>query len=100
LSEDISMGLLKQAAFTTPAGKVSGFIPDSEGGFVLYVERMLPVDLARKATDLPQFMNQVRRARQGEAFNLWLQAEGNREFRTTLLAREKEKNSAPAAPKP
>ena len=77
------LGQLKQAAFTTPVGHVSNFAPSADGGFVLFVQSMLPLDEAKKAADFPQFLTQVRRGRQNEAFNLWLQGEANRELRNT-----------------
>jgi hypothetical protein len=81
--EHAAIGQLKQAAFTTPAGNVSNFMPDNDGGFVLFVQELLPVDAAKKAASLPQFTAQVRRARQNEAFNLWLMGEANRELKDT-----------------
>ena len=77
------IGQLKQVAFATPAGKLSSFVPTADGGFVLFVKSLLPVDPAKKKTDLTDFTSQVRRARQNEAFNLWLQAEAGRELRST-----------------
>ncbi len=82
-SERAPVGQFKQAAFTTQPGHISSFQPTRDGGFVLFVQQMLPVDEARKNQELPQFLSQVRRARQNEAFNLWLQAEANRELRDT-----------------
>jgi hypothetical protein len=79
------LGELKQAAFTTPAGHVSSFAGTADGGFVLFVQSLLPLDEAKKTADFPQFLAQVRRGRQNEAFNLWLQTEANREFRTTPI---------------
>jgi hypothetical protein len=86
--EHATVGQLKQAAFTTPVGKVSGFSPDNDGGFVLFVSEMLPVDQTKKTASLPQFENQVRRSRQSEAFNLWLMAEANRELKNTPVYSE------------
>lgn len=77
------VGEIKQAAFTTPLKKVSQFFPTSEGGFVLSPQAMEPVDTARKNSILPDFIKQVRRGRQNQAFNEWLQQEANRELRTT-----------------
>jgi len=82
-SDRTGLGQLKQAAFTTSPGHVGGFQPTSDGGFVLFVQQLLPVDQTEKNASLPQFLAQVRRARQNEAFNLWLQAEANRELRDT-----------------
>ena len=86
------LNALKQTAFSTPVGHLSNFVPTRNGGFVLYVKSMLPVDAAKKATDLPEFIAQLRRERISEAFNVWLQGEANREFRTIPSLQ------APAAP--
>ena len=75
------LNALKQTAFATPAGHVSNFVPTRSGGFILYVKSLLPVDAAKKATDMPEFVAQLRRERISEAFNVWLQGEANREFR-------------------
>ena len=63
-------------------------MPTPDGGFVLLVQSQLPLDLAKKTADMPQFLAQVRRARQNEAFNLWLQSEANRELRNTPVYAE------------
>jgi len=75
------IGDLKQAAFTTTPGHVSRFTPTADGGFVMYVQRMEPVDAAKKAAALPGFVSQVRRSRENEAFNIWLNSEASRELR-------------------
>jgi peptidyl-prolyl cis-trans isomerase D len=79
---------LQRAALNTPVGHISSFLPTSEGGFVLYVQQLLPVDEAKKNAALPQFTAQVRRSRQGEAFNRWLQGEANRELTDTPLLKQ------------
>jgi peptidyl-prolyl cis-trans isomerase D len=83
IGEHATIGQIKQAVFTTPVGRVSNFMPDNDGGFVVFVQELLPVDAVKKAASLPQFMAQVRRARQGEAFNQWLMGEANRELKDT-----------------
>jgi hypothetical protein len=88
IGDRVELGSVKQAAFTTPVGQPSRFVPTSEGGFVLYVKSLQPVDMAKKTAELPQFLNQVRRGRQNEAFNAWLQAEANRELRNTPVYSE------------
>jgi len=89
------LGQLKQVAFTTAPGHVANFAPTMDGGFVLFVQSLLPVDETHKTADLPQFLGQIRRGRQNEAFNLWLQAEANRELRNTpIYAELAGKNSA------
>jgi hypothetical protein len=83
LGDHASLNQVKQAAFTTPVGHISNFSPDRDGGLVLFVQQMLPIDQAKKTADLPQFITRVQRSRQGEAFNLWLMKEANRELRDT-----------------
>ena len=72
---------LKEAAFTTAPGRVSRFMPTAEGGFVLYVQRLEPMDTTKKTADLPAFIAQMRRGRESEAFNIWINNEASREFR-------------------
>jgi hypothetical protein len=76
---------IKNAAFSTQPGHVSPFEPTADGGFVLYVQSLLPVDEARRNVDLPKFLAQLRRSRENEAFNIWLQAEASRELRNTPI---------------
>ena len=83
LGDHAELGQLKQAAFTTAPGKVSPFVPTADGGFILYEQSLLPVDESKKAADFPQYLAQARRARQNEAFNLWLNTELNRELVNT-----------------
>jgi hypothetical protein len=80
---------LKQAAFfDTQVGHMSQFIATADGGFVLFVQSLLPVDQAVKNVELPKFLSQMRRARETEAFNLWLQGEANRELSDTPVFAE------------
>ncbi|HEY2328651.1 MAG TPA: hypothetical protein VGI63_02425 [Verrucomicrobiae bacterium] len=83
VGERAAIGQVKQAAFTTTPGHISNFVPTADGGFVLFVQQMLPVDAVKKNSEMPQFTAQVRRARQNEAFNLWVLSEENRELRDT-----------------
>lgn len=75
-----SLNQLKQAAFSTPAGKASAFMwPDGTalqrlaepGGFILYVKAKSPPDQAKMAANMPEFLRYLRQNRQSEAFNLW-----------------------------
>lgn len=83
LRERADLNLLKQAAFSTPVGQTSGFVETSDGGFVLHVQSRLPVDQAAMRVQMPQFIAELRRARQNQAFNEWLQLEANRQLRNT-----------------
>ena len=75
LADPALLGPIKQAAFTTAVGKISGFEPTGTGGFILRVQSKLPLDQAKLAGDLPEFTQNLRRARQNEAFNEWMQNE-------------------------
>jgi hypothetical protein len=75
LEDEASLGQIKQAAFTTGVGKTSGFEPTTTGGFILRVQAKLPLDQAKLAADLPEFTQNLRRARREEAFNEWWQNE-------------------------
>jgi hypothetical protein len=83
LGDRAELDQFKQATFTTPVGHASGFVETSTGGFVLYIQSRLPLDRAAMNEQMPQFMVQLRRARQNEAFNEWLQVEVNRELHNT-----------------
>jgi hypothetical protein len=85
LGDRAELNQIKQAAFTTPVGHASDFVQTSDGGFVIYVQSLLPVDEAVKNADMPQFLAQLRRARENEAFNQWLTMEANRELRNVPI---------------
>jgi peptidyl-prolyl cis-trans isomerase D len=71
---------VKQAAFTTPVGHISNFQETADGGFLLYVQSQLPVDQAVMNAELPQFTESLRRSRENEAFNEWLNGQITRVF--------------------
>jgi len=78
-----SLPQVKQAIFSTPSGHVSGFEETEDGGFIVYVQSRLPLAPATVSAALPRFMDSLRRQRESDAFNEWLQAEANRQLRTT-----------------
>jgi len=81
--------ILYTAAKTQP-GHLSSFMPTTDGGFILFVQSMLPVDEAQKTADMPKFVAQIRQSRQNEAFNRWFTIEANREFVNTPIPKELE----------
>lgn len=83
-----TLNQLKQAAFTTPVGKASGFEWTAQGGFILFVKTKLPVDPARMKEELPSFAQSVRQQWQNEAFNEWLGVQFSRSVRSVLLERK------------
>jgi peptidyl-prolyl cis-trans isomerase D len=88
LGELAEINQVKQAAFVTPVGQTSAFEPNNTGGFVLFVQSQLPVDRSVMSAELPQFIVQLRRSRENEAFNVWLQTEANRALIDTPVARQ------------
>lgn len=88
IEEHVSLNEFKRAAFTTPPGQSSGFIPTSEGGFLVFVRERLPLELAKMTADLPEFMKSMRQARQNEAFNDWFRKEAERGLRDTPIFRQ------------
>ena len=85
---------LKQAVFTTPVGKPSGFEATSDGGFIVYIQSRLPIDQAKMNSDLPQYIAEFRRGRQSEAFDQWVNLEANRQLRNTPVFRQQFKSGA------
>lgn len=83
IEEHVSLNEFKRAAFTTPPGQSSGFVPTRDGGFLVFVREQLPLELAKLTADLPAFMNSVRQARQNEAFNDWFRKEAEKALRDT-----------------
>jgi hypothetical protein len=76
----VDLNQLKPAAFSTPVGHASGFEPDGDGGFIVYVQSQLPVDLSSMDAALAQFTDNLRQQRQSGAFNEWLGTELHKEF--------------------
>jgi hypothetical protein len=87
LGGQIELNQLKQTAFTTQVGHASNFEETGDGGFILFVQSQLPVDPTVMRTDLPQFTAALRRQRENEAFQEWLNVEANRELRNMSFAK-------------
>jgi hypothetical protein len=90
------LSLLRRAAFlSTSPGHASPFLATMDGGFVIYVNELLPIDEAKKQADLPEYTAKLRRNRINEAFNEWLFTEGNREFKTVVFNHDQSAHSTP-----
>jgi hypothetical protein len=89
VEEFASLNSLKQAAFGTSPGKLSSFYSANDGFMMVYVKAKLPVDTAKMQTDLPAFVNSLRRSRQQEAFDDWFRREVDQGLRNTPIARQK-----------
>jgi hypothetical protein len=88
ISDRMDLNQFLQFAATVPVGHLSQFVGTSDGGFLLYVQSQLPVDAATMSANLPAFTGELRRARENEAFQVWLNTEASRELKDTLFARE------------
>lgn len=86
IDEKVSFNMVKQIAFSTPAGQVGPVAPARDGAFVLYINKTLPVDQAKLKKELPEFLAGIRQARQGDAFQQWFNAQVRRdpEFMQTV----------------
>ncbi len=82
-----SVNQLKQAAFSTPPGKVSSFEATAEGGMFLFVQARLPISQEKMDADFPRYLASLRSSRQSEAFNDWLRREAEKGLRDTPIAR-------------
>jgi hypothetical protein len=86
IEQNVNFGMLRQIAFGTPAGKVGPAAPARGGAFVLYVNKVLPVDEAKMKQDFSTYLAVVRQGRQDDAFNQWFNVQLNHdpEFVQTL----------------
>jgi hypothetical protein len=76
---------LKKAALSTQPGRVGDFEATDDGGFIVYVQSLTPVSQTTVNAELPQFIASLRRARENETFNEWLNIEANRALQNTPI---------------
>lgn len=96
VEKHVNLQQLKQAAFTASVGKPSEFIPTREGGFIVFVQARLPLDIVKMNAALTNFTRAVRQARQNEAFNAWFSREAERGLRDIpYFARQQQPQSQP-----
>lgn len=100
VEDHLSLNQFKRLAFTTPPGKVSEFSPTMEGGAVVYVQKVLPVDEAKMKADMPQFLGVLRQERQSEAFDEWMRREFSTALANTPLSRRRSGPSGAAPGQP
>jgi len=87
-----SLPSLKNSAFALSPGKLSSFTQASDGGFIVRLQAKVPVSDARVKEELPDFLADLRRSRQYEAFSEWLRKE--RELAQIILPTDKTENKA------
>ena len=99
MERHVNLTQFKQTMFMTPVGRASGFVPNNDGGgYLVYVEKKLPVDEVRLALAMPDYLRTVRQARQNDAVNAWVSAESNRDPGFRGIMTEITKRNQPAAP--
>ncbi len=64
---------MKAIAFRLSPGEISNYTQTRDGGFVLQLQRIVPADPARIKEELPEFTTELRRRKQVQAFDQWLQ---------------------------
>ncbi|MGZ4974955.1 MAG: hypothetical protein ACXWDN_19520, partial [Limisphaerales bacterium] len=64
---------LVENLYSMQTGKMSAYMPTSEGGYVVYLKTRQPVDQAKLRKELPDFVARMREQRQNAAFGEWFQ---------------------------
>jgi len=95
LGDRAPLNQLKSAAFSTPIGHASDFEATDNGGFIVYVNSQLPLDVTAMNANLPQFAAALRQQRSNAAFYNWLNLTGSRDLRNTPLFQEQTGAAAP-----
>jgi hypothetical protein len=72
LEDRVDLPTLKRAGFSTAVGAASVPVNVQGGSFVLFVDKMLPVDPSLVKDGVAQYLTMLRERRQEDAFNLWL----------------------------
>jgi hypothetical protein len=62
---------LRSTVFELGEGQTSNYMPGSDGGYVIYVEKFLPAADDEVKKELPAFLDELRRRNASEAFNDW-----------------------------
>jgi SurA N-terminal domain len=88
LGNRAELNQLKSVAFSTSIGHASDFVSTTEGGLIVHVKALLPIDKARMNENLPQFTASLRNQLEQVAFNNWLQWSGNRDLRNVPIQPE------------
>jgi len=72
IEDRVDLATLKRAGFSTTPGSASGPVNVRGGTFVLFVDKLLPVDESLVKSGIAEYLALLREARQNDAFNLWL----------------------------
>ena len=72
LPPQLDASSLKATAFDLKSGQASGYIPARDGGYVVYLEKLLPAADEEVKTQLASYVEELRRRGASEAFNAWI----------------------------
>ena len=75
LDERINFRSLQDMAFNLKPGQASQFVPNVDGGYVVYLKEKIPVKDEQVKAELADFTSRLRNYRQTEAFNDWFRKE-------------------------
>ena len=84
---------IKNIAFTLKPGELSTYGQGRDGGFVVHLEKRVPVTDEQVKAALPEYMKTVRQSRQSQAFSSWLRSE--MELARITLATDKQTSTTP-----
>jgi hypothetical protein len=84
----VDLQALKRVGFTTAVGTVSTPYGVTGGSFVLFVEKMMPVDESLVKNGVIEYLALLRNARQNDAFNLWLDTQARQDSGLTHIFQE------------
>lgn len=90
---------LKQIAFSLDPGKLGNFQPTAGGGVIAFLKEKLPVNEEKLKSELPTFVESVRRSRQDEAFSDWFRKLAEKAFVNTPLNQPEPSSIAPGTAK-
>ncbi len=71
LPPQVNSSSLRSTAFELSEGQTSSYMPGSEGGYIVYVEKFLPASDDEVKKEVPAFLDELRRRNASEAFNDW-----------------------------
>jgi parvulin-like peptidyl-prolyl isomerase len=66
---------VRNSAFALKPGQASGFQTSPDGGYVVYLEKIVPASDEDVKKDLPNFVEELRRRRASNAFEEWFDKE-------------------------
>jgi hypothetical protein len=75
IEDRIDLQMLKRAGFGTAVGSATPVVNVRGGSFILYVDKIHPVDETKVKEGVTQYLAMLRRAREADAFNAWINHE-------------------------